>query len=158
MMETSRGGYRYNAGRKSQWKTGETKAIKLPVRLIPRLLEIAKILDEGGEVLEIRRDFGQGGTPPEGLIRWNVYTRVQGYDRKKQEPYWNEWELKASHLTEAEAQQTVKWKKEANWRYETYGDHVHLNIQYDIRCERIIPATVPQPKPDDAVLGGQGSD
>lgn len=51
--QPTRGGFRLGSGRKGQWKSGTTKAVKLPVQLIPRLLDLAKVLDEGGEVLEV---------------------------------------------------------------------------------------------------------
>lgn len=46
----SRGGSRENSGRKSTWKSGctfeETRLIRVPSRLTPRLMEIAHKLDE----------------------------------------------------------------------------------------------------------------
>lgn len=154
-METSnRGGYRYGAGRRPGWKSGETKAVKLPVALIPRLLELAKILDEGGEVLVLKHDNGDCETPQQGIIRWNIYNRVQDYDRRKKEHYWSDWELKASKLTEQDAQQTVKIWKKHKWELESRGDYGHIVEEYDIRCERLVPATMPQSRRADAVLGG----
>lgn len=142
MTESNRGGYRHGAGRKGLWKSGETKAIKLPIALIPRILEIAKILDEGGEILELKKDFGTGGTPRE-LTRWNLYEKVGD----------SEWKLKDSLLTEQEAQSRIKSLKESKRKFETYGDHGYLNIEYEIRLERISPAQAAHPRPDDAVLG-----
>lgn len=60
----TRGGYRQGSGRKGQWKTGATKAVKLPVALIPKLVEIAKVLDEGGEVLEVVTNPTASTPPP----------------------------------------------------------------------------------------------
>lgn len=41
-----RGGQRKGAGRKSNWNTGKTKAVKLPEFLIPEILDFAKIMDQ----------------------------------------------------------------------------------------------------------------
>jgi len=48
--KSGRGGYRPGAGRKGEWKSGKTKAVKLPESLIPRIVELARMLDEGGEI------------------------------------------------------------------------------------------------------------
>lgn len=43
----SRGGRREGAGGKYKWIHGETKVIRVPVVLADKILEIAKMLDEG---------------------------------------------------------------------------------------------------------------
>ncbi len=43
----SRGGYREGAGRKFKWKSGKTKAIRVPEALADEILDYAKKLDEG---------------------------------------------------------------------------------------------------------------
>lgn len=49
-----RGGFRENAGRKSEWASGrtfaETKPIRIPLEYSDFLLEIAHILDAGGTI------------------------------------------------------------------------------------------------------------
>ncbi|HYX19179.1 MAG TPA: hypothetical protein VE944_33490 [Nostoc sp.] len=42
-----RGGRRDGAGGRYKWIHGETKVIRVPVQLADRILEIAKMLDEG---------------------------------------------------------------------------------------------------------------
>jgi hypothetical protein len=44
----SRGGYREGAGGKPSWKNGKTKPVRVPIALEEQILEIARILDEGG--------------------------------------------------------------------------------------------------------------
>lgn len=46
-----RGGYRSGAGGISSWKSGRTKVIRVPEALADELLRLAKILDEGGELM-----------------------------------------------------------------------------------------------------------
>ncbi len=46
-MNTGRGGYRRNAGRKAGWRHGATKTIRVPIALREELLEISKQLDRG---------------------------------------------------------------------------------------------------------------
>jgi hypothetical protein len=46
----NRGGYRKGSGRKSPWKSGDTRTIRVPEILADRLLEIAHWLDEGGNI------------------------------------------------------------------------------------------------------------
>lgn len=43
----SRGGARKGAGRKSRWRSGKTKMIRVPEVLAEQLLEIAEKLDSG---------------------------------------------------------------------------------------------------------------
>ena len=43
----SRGGYREGAGRKFKWKSGKTKAIRVPEVLADEILNYAKKLDSG---------------------------------------------------------------------------------------------------------------
>ena len=43
-----RGGYREGAGGKPSWKHGKTKPVRVPIALEDKILEIARILDEGG--------------------------------------------------------------------------------------------------------------
>ena len=42
-----KGGYREGAGRKFKWKSGKTKAIRVPEALAEEILDYAKKLDEG---------------------------------------------------------------------------------------------------------------
>lgn len=42
-----RGGRRDGAGGKHKWIHGETKVIRVPIQLADRILEIARMLDEG---------------------------------------------------------------------------------------------------------------
>lgn len=46
-----RGGLRSGAGGISTWKQGKTKTIRVPVSLSDRLIEIARAMDEGSEVV-----------------------------------------------------------------------------------------------------------
>lgn len=43
-----RGGYRKGSGGKPTWKNGKTKPVRVPIALEEQVLEIARILDEGG--------------------------------------------------------------------------------------------------------------
>ena len=52
----NRGGYREGAGRKGEWKSGKTKAIKLPEKLIDEITAIARALDDGHEVKIVDND------------------------------------------------------------------------------------------------------
>ena len=42
-----RGGKRQGAGRKSAWNSGKTKAVKLPEKIVPEIIEIARMMDCG---------------------------------------------------------------------------------------------------------------
>lgn len=42
----ARGGKREGAGGKPSWRNGKTKAVRVPVALADRILEIARVLDE----------------------------------------------------------------------------------------------------------------
>lgn len=47
----ARGGHREGSGRKSTWKTpGKTETIRVPSLLADRLLELARLLDEGQQI------------------------------------------------------------------------------------------------------------
>ncbi|NEO34460.1 MAG: hypothetical protein F6K36_29485 [Symploca sp. SIO3C6] len=48
-----RGGYRPGAGGKPTWKHGKTKVIRVPETLAAKILEIAKILDNGVSFVEV---------------------------------------------------------------------------------------------------------
>jgi hypothetical protein len=41
------GGYREGSGQKPKWKSGETKPLRLPVKLHNEILEYARLLDSG---------------------------------------------------------------------------------------------------------------
>lgn len=45
-----RGGYRAGSGRRSTWKSGKTKLVRVPATLSEKVMEIARILDEGGDL------------------------------------------------------------------------------------------------------------
>lgn len=47
---SNRGGYRENAGRKSDWKHPATKSIRVPPEIANQVIEIAKQLDNGFQV------------------------------------------------------------------------------------------------------------
>lgn len=44
---SNRGGYRRNAGRKSDWKHPATKSIRVPPEIADQVIEIAKQVDNG---------------------------------------------------------------------------------------------------------------
>jgi len=46
-----RGGSRSGAGVISTWKQGRTKTIRIPISLADRLIEVARAMDEGNEVV-----------------------------------------------------------------------------------------------------------
>ncbi len=48
--KTQQGGYRPGAGRKGEWKSGKTKAVKLPETLVPEILRIARVIDDGQKI------------------------------------------------------------------------------------------------------------
>lgn len=54
-MKTGRGGYRERAGRPNSWDSGcpheNTKLIRVPIAISDRLMQIAKALDAGMEVV-----------------------------------------------------------------------------------------------------------
>lgn len=48
-----RGGRRKGAGGRSKWKSGKTKTIRVPEILSERILEIARMLDEGQSLEDV---------------------------------------------------------------------------------------------------------
>lgn len=50
MVSMTWGGAREGAGRKGEWRSGQTKAYKLPVALAEQIIALAKALDAGQEV------------------------------------------------------------------------------------------------------------
>lgn len=61
--EKTRGGYRTGAGRKSKWKSGKTKAIRLPEALISQIMKLAHAVDKG-EKVTIKSDSLTKSTKP----------------------------------------------------------------------------------------------
>lgn len=47
MKKTRHGGYRPGAGRKGEWQSGKTKAVKLPEKLVDQVVAIARAIDRG---------------------------------------------------------------------------------------------------------------
>lgn len=47
MNQSKRGGYRVGSGRPSNWKSGKTTVIKIPVALKEQVLDLAHRLDDG---------------------------------------------------------------------------------------------------------------
>lgn len=47
---SNRGGYRENAGRKSDWKHPATKTIRVPPEIADQVIEIAKQIDNGSQI------------------------------------------------------------------------------------------------------------
>lgn len=45
-----RGGYREGAGGRPSWRHGKTKPVRVPEALAEKIVEIARILDEGGSL------------------------------------------------------------------------------------------------------------
>jgi predicted transcriptional regulator len=45
-----RGGFREGSLKLRHWNTGKTTTIRVPVELVPRILEVAKAMDEGRPV------------------------------------------------------------------------------------------------------------
>lgn len=52
-----RGGLRPGAGGTPTWNTGKTKVIRVPEALADELLRLARILDEGGELVDKAATF-----------------------------------------------------------------------------------------------------
>lgn len=52
----NRGGYRPGAGRKGEWKSGKTKGVKLPEKLVDEIVAIARAIDDGKEIKIIGND------------------------------------------------------------------------------------------------------
>lgn len=50
-MASGRGGYREKAGRKSTWNHQETTLIRVPKALIPQIMEAARKIDAGEDLL-----------------------------------------------------------------------------------------------------------
>lgn len=50
-----RGGARPGAGGRYKWLHGETKVVRVPIALADQILEIAKILDQGGSLDDVTR-------------------------------------------------------------------------------------------------------
>lgn len=48
-----RGGYREGSGGKPSWSYGKTKVIRVPEALADKILEIARILDADGSLVEV---------------------------------------------------------------------------------------------------------
>ncbi len=53
----NRGGYRPGAGRKGEWKSGKTKAVKLPEKLVDEIITLARAMDDGHEVRIINNEL-----------------------------------------------------------------------------------------------------
>lgn len=50
-----RGGVRPGAGGRYKWLHGKTKVVRVPIALADQILEIAKILDQGGSLDDVTR-------------------------------------------------------------------------------------------------------
>lgn len=49
-MKSGRGGRRVGAGRPSNWNNSKTVVIRIPEHFVPQILEIVRLLDNGGRV------------------------------------------------------------------------------------------------------------
>jgi len=67
----SRGGYRKGAGRRGEWRNSETQVIRVPKILVPQILEIARSLDRGFQVVLTSSEVVQ-------IIQPIAETQVQG--------------------------------------------------------------------------------
>jgi hypothetical protein len=52
-----RGGIRPGAGNHYKWKHGETKPVRLPIALIPKILEIAQLIDGQEHIDRVQHEF-----------------------------------------------------------------------------------------------------
>jgi hypothetical protein len=52
-----RGGIRPGAGNPYKWKHGETKPVRLPIALIPKILEIAQLIDGQEHIDRVQHEF-----------------------------------------------------------------------------------------------------
>ena len=57
----SRGGYREGAGRKFKWKSGKTKAIRVPEVLAEAILDYAKKLDDEVVAKNLEKEINLSG-------------------------------------------------------------------------------------------------
>ena len=59
-----RGGIRPGAGNPYKWKHGETKPVRLPIVLIPKILEIAQLIDGQEYINRVEHEFDdEEGSP-----------------------------------------------------------------------------------------------
>jgi hypothetical protein len=55
--KAKRGGIRPGAGNPYKWKHGETKPVRLPIALIPKILEIAQLIDGQEHIDRVQHEF-----------------------------------------------------------------------------------------------------
>lgn len=77
-----------------------------------------------------------------GIVRWNVYESVEGYDRKAGKDAWGEWKLVGSHETEYEADRQIQIRKDSNHRKNSMNDYGIINLRWEKRHELILPANL----------------
>jgi len=58
-----RGGVRPGAGNPYKWKHRETKPVRLPIVLIPKILEIAQLIDGQEYINRVEHEFDDEGKP-----------------------------------------------------------------------------------------------
>lgn len=75
-----------------------------------------------------------------GIVRWNVYESVEGYDREQKKNAWGEWKLVASYKTEYEADTTIASREEHNHRLNSARDYGIVGLRFEKRNEVIAPA------------------
>ena len=75
-----------------------------------------------------------------GLVRWNVYESVLGYDRDAGKERWGEWVLVGSHKTELEAERQIRLRKEHNHAKNSDRDYGIVEMRWEKRHELVLPA------------------
>jgi hypothetical protein len=69
-----RGGIRPGAGNPYKWKHGETKPVRLPIALIPKILEIAQLIDGQEYIDRVQHEFDDEEGKPKS---YNGYYAAQ---------------------------------------------------------------------------------
>lgn len=124
-----RGGFREKSGRKSPWKSGETRTIRVPETLADRLMEIARWLDQGGSIDFVSESKIESVTKPkaandcvtksESADGWMTTREV--WERLGQPKPWNTFRsfsperLLKDFNVEADPSRKVKGKTDSRW-------------------------------------------
>ena len=131
----NRGGYRKGSGRKSPWKSGETRTIRVPEALADRLLEIAHWLDEGGNiefvtesktfqtenVTESKAELETVTKPNDEVDAGDWITTREAWDYLGQPKAWNTFrklspeKLQEEFRIEVDLSRKVRGKTDSRW-------------------------------------------
>lgn len=131
----NRGGYRKGSGRKSPWKSGETRTIRVPEVLADRLIEIAHWLDGGNDIEFVTESNTlQNENVTESKLEFETVTKTnievnagdwittrEAWDYLGQPKAWNTFRklspktLKDEFGVEADLSRKVRGKTDSQW-------------------------------------------